>query len=30
MTKVRDIDFDDDNNIKIESVECLLNLITRY
>lgn len=30
MTKVRDIDFDDDNNIKIESVECLLNFISRY
>ena len=30
MSKVRDIDFDDDNNIKIESVECLLNLIIRY
>lgn len=30
MSKVRDIDFDDDNNIKIESVECLLNLISRY
>ena len=30
MSKVRDIDFDDDNNIKIESVECLLNLVIRY
>jgi hypothetical protein len=30
MTKVRDLDLDDDQNIKIESVECLINFISRY
>jgi hypothetical protein len=30
MTKVRDLDLDDDWNTKIESVDCLVSMVSRY
>ncbi len=30
MSKVRDMKLDDDQNIKMESVECLVNFVEQY
>lgn len=30
MSKIRDLNLDDDQNMKIESVECLINFVTAY
>ena len=30
MSKVRDMNLDDDQNIKMEAVECLVNFVEQY